>query len=164
MATQVTYRPGPVGALMDEYERAAADLRRLIERIPAGEYEKVADPDTEDPDCRSLQTIVSHVVGAGYSYAAYLRTEFGMDATRPPRGLQIEHGDRLQAFDDMLDYTRATLDGRWTMGDQEQQKVRVESRWGSVYDFEQLMEHAIVHILRHRRQIERYLAEGRVRF
>ena len=29
--------------------------------------------------------------------------------------------------------------------------------WGQSYDIEQLMEHAIVHILRHRRQIERFL-------
>lgn len=30
-------------------------------------------------------------------------------------------------------------------------------RWGQLYDVEQLFEHAIVHILRHRRQIERFL-------
>ena len=29
--------------------------------------------------------------------------------------------------------------------------------WGQQYNVEQLMEHAIVHILRHRRQIERFL-------
>ncbi|AUP81600.1 hypothetical protein C1H87_11295 [Flavivirga eckloniae] len=29
-------------------------------------------------------------------------------------------------------------------------------KWGQVYDIEQLFEHAIVHILRHRRQIERF--------
>jgi hypothetical protein len=28
--------------------------------------------------------------------------------------------------------------------------------WGQLYDIEQLMEHAIVHVLRHRRQIEQY--------
>lgn len=30
-------------------------------------------------------------------------------------------------------------------------------RWGQLYDVEQLFEHAIVHILKHRRQIERFL-------
>ena len=29
--------------------------------------------------------------------------------------------------------------------------------WGQLYDIEQLMEHAIVHILRHRRQVERFM-------
>jgi hypothetical protein len=35
------------------------------------------------------------------------------------------------------------------------QKVLV--RWGQRYDIEQLFEHAIVHVLRHKRQIERFL-------
>lgn len=163
MTTQTKFRPGAVGAMLDEYERAAGEMRQWIERIPEGEYEKVADPDTQDEDCRSLQTIVSHVVAAGYSYAAYLRGAFGVDNARPARTL-LAYGDRVAAFDAMLDYTRATLEGRWTMSDEEQQKVRIESRWGSIYDLEQLMEHAIVHLLRHRRQIERFGAEGRVRF
>ncbi|MCR9290718.1 MAG: DinB family protein, partial [Bacteroidetes bacterium] len=34
-------------------------------------------------------------------------------------------------------------------------------RWGQLYDVEQLFEHAIVHILRHRRQIERFLLKLR---
>ena len=37
----------------------------------------------------------------------------------------------------------------------EDQKMLV--RWGQRYDVEQLLEHAIVHVLRHRRQIERFL-------
>ena len=36
-------------------------------------------------------------------------------------------------------------------------------RWGQLYDVEQLFEHAIVHILRHRRQIERFLLRLRGR-
>ena len=36
-----------------------------------------------------------------------------------------------------------------------QKKIKV--RWGQYYDVEQLFEHAIVHVLRHRRQIERFL-------
>jgi chromosomal replication initiation ATPase DnaA len=35
--------------------------------------------------------------------------------------------------------------------------LKIQVRWGQLYDIEQLMEHAIVHILRHRRQIERFL-------
>ncbi|MGY0037018.1 hypothetical protein [Pedobacter sp. NJ-S-72] len=33
---------------------------------------------------------------------------------------------------------------------------KIMTGWGQLYDIEQLMEHAIVHILRHRRQIERF--------
>ena len=38
------------------------------------------------------------------------------------------------------------------------QSEKIHSPWGVVYDVEQLMEHAIVHILRHRRQIEKFKA------
>ncbi|HEX8338303.1 MAG TPA: hypothetical protein VF621_16415 [Pyrinomonadaceae bacterium] len=62
-----SYRSGAAGALMDEYERAASELARLVERIPDGEFERVVDPQTEDEDCRSAQTIMSHVVRAGYA-------------------------------------------------------------------------------------------------
>ena len=34
--------------------------------------------------------------------------------------------------------------------------------WGQLFDIDQLFEHAIVHILRHRRQIERFLLKLRV--
>jgi hypothetical protein len=29
--------------------------------------------------------------------------------------------------------------------------------WGQHYDIEQMMEHAIVHVLRHRRQVEKFV-------
>jgi hypothetical protein len=34
---------------------------------------------------------------------------------------------------------------------------KMHGSWGQSYDIKQLMEHAIVHTLRHRRQIERFL-------
>lgn len=33
---------------------------------------------------------------------------------------------------------------------------KINVRWGQQYDIEQLFEHAIVHVLRHRRQIEKF--------
>ena len=38
---------------------------------------------------------------------------------------------------------------------------KILTNWGQRYDPDQLMEHAIVHVLRHRRQIERFLLELR---
>jgi hypothetical protein len=34
---------------------------------------------------------------------------------------------------------------------------KILSGWGQVYDIEQMLEHAIVHILRHRRQVKRLI-------
>lgn len=154
-----SYRKGAVGALMDEYERAAWELGRLVERIPEEDVVRVADAETEDEACRSVQTIMSHVVNAGYGYADYLRGVFSIPSTRPPKGLLSprEVPGQLEA---MLAYTAETLEGRWEMSYEEMAGAVINSRWGVRYDAEQLLEHAIVHVLRHRRQIEKFIQRG----
>ena len=61
----------------------------------------------------------------------------------------------------MLQHTATTLEGKWELPDEQIMAVKMRVRWGPVYDLEQMLEHAIVHILRHRRQIERFLTEPR---
>lgn len=154
-------RKGAVGAMMDEYERAAAELSALLGRITDEEFERVRDLESADEDCRSIQTIMRHVVRAGYGYAAYIRQGFGgPEAARAeiPPGTRLETLDRMQ---EMLRHTAATLEGKWELPDEEIMAVKMRVRWGPTYDLEQMLEHAIVHILRHRRQIERFLTEPR---
>jgi uncharacterized damage-inducible protein DinB len=148
------YRNGAVGALMDEYERAASDLRRLVERFDEEAFDRILDPRTSDENCRSVQTILAHVVFAGYGYADCIRGALAMEPRRPPKRL-LSHREGLKEFDAMLRYTVETLDGQWELTDERIQGIVIQSRWGVTYDLEQLLEHAIVHILRHRRQIEK---------
>lgn len=154
-----SYREGAIGALMDEYERAAWDLRRLVEQIDETDMMQVVDTKTEDEDCRSVQTIVSHVVNSGYGYADLLRKSFAIPSTRPPKAL-LSHREFLAQLDAMLVYTDETLAGRWKMTDGEITSVVINTGWGVRYDAEQLLEHAIVHVLRHRRQIEKFMWQG----
>ena len=60
----------------------------------------------------------------------------------------------------MLAYTSETLQDKWEYSDEDIMQVKMIVRWGPQYDLEQLLEHAIVHILRHRRQIEKFAAAG----
>jgi uncharacterized damage-inducible protein DinB len=152
-----TWRKGAVGALMDETERAAEELRRTVEALPEELFDRVLDPDTDDPDCRSVGSILAHVVRAGYGYAHYLRSHWGLPERRPPAPATTRD-EALDHLRGMVGLTAETLDGRWEMSDEEAEAVRIESRWGVVYDLEQLLEHGIVHLLRHRRQIERLTA------
>ena len=156
-----SYRNGAIGALMDEYERAASELARLVEQIPDDEFERVVDSQTEDEDCRSVQTIMSHVVRAGYGYADHLRAQFSMESTRPQPKL-LAREESLEQLEAALAYTVETLDGRWEMSGEEISRVVIKTRWGAVYDAEGLLEHAIVHVLRHRRQIEKFIRQGRL--
>ena len=150
------YRKGAVGALMDEYERAAAELKIILNKISPEDFVKIVDPDTKDEDCRSVQTIMNHVVRAGYGYSNYLRKEFGINSDSPV--YQISNApEAISHFDRMLEYTVQTLEGKWEMPDEEMNKIKIITRWGTTLHMETLLEHAIVHILRHRRQIERFL-------
>jgi hypothetical protein len=63
----------------------------------------------------------------------------------------------LEQLEAALRYTAQTLEGRWEMSEEEISGTVIKSRWGVVYDVEGLLEHAIVHILRHRRQIEKFI-------
>jgi hypothetical protein len=65
-------------------------------------------------------------------------------------------------LDKMLAYTSETLHDKWEYADEEIMKVKMIVRWGTQYDLEQLLEHAVVHILRHRRQIEKFAATGKI--
>lgn len=151
-------RKGGVGAMMDEYERASADLTQVLQRISDHDFELVRDRETKDEGCRSIQTIMHHVVNAGYGYATYIRKALGAEAERP-KAAPAKRLETLDQMKKMLAYTDATLEGRWEMTDEEISAVKIPSPWGAMYDLEQLLEHAIVHVLRHRRQIERFLTE-----
>jgi uncharacterized damage-inducible protein DinB len=153
-----SYRSGAIGALMDEYERAASELKRLIEQIPEDDFVRVVDVQTKDEDCRSAQTIMSHVVRAGYGYADYIREQFSIASTRPQLKL-LSREESLEQLDAALRYTAETLEGRWEMSDEEIARTVINSRWGVVYNVESLLEHAVVHILRHRR-IEKFIWRG----
>ena len=154
-----SYREGAVGALMDEYERAVWELRRLLERMNEDDLARVVDSETRDDDCRSAQTIVSHVVNSGYGYADLLRKLFAAPSTRPPRAL-LSRGAALEQLDAILAYMAETLEGRWLMSDEELAGAVINTGWGVRYDIEQLLEHAVVHVLRHRRQIEKFMWRG----
>lgn len=153
-----TYRKGGVGAMMDEYERAVGELSRVLERIDDAGFERIRDRQTTDETCRSIQTVLQHVIRAGYGYATAIRNAFGVPTTRP----EVPMPSRTQSLEGlrgMLAFTEVTLEGRWEMSDDEITAIRMETTWKVKYDLEQLLEHAIVHILRHRRQIERFLSE-----
>jgi hypothetical protein len=57
----------------------------------------------------------------------------------------------------VIETTAQTFDGRWDMPDICIETTLVQSHWGPIFNLEQMFEHAIVHVLRHQRQVQRYL-------
>ena len=149
------YRPGAIGALMDEYERVALELKNLLITITQEEFIKICDPLTKDEDCRSIQSIMKHVVSAGYRYA----DQISVFLKKPVINHTFHIYNLVHAIDELenvLSYTAKLVGNTLTMTREEILSTRQETRWG-FYDIEMMFEHAIVHILRHRRQIEKFL-------
>lgn len=149
---------GAIGALLDEYERAIGDLKQVISGVSPEELTFIVDAHTADPDCRSIQTILTHVVRSAFGYATYIRNRHGAELPFRRRKTCSSIEQYALELDAAFAFTEETfhLFPKIKLESYEaEQKMRV--RWGQLYDVEQIMEHAIVHILRHRRQIERFL-------
>jgi len=148
---------GAIGALLDEYEKAISELQILIKAISQEDLIAIVDPDTKDPDCRSMQTILTHVVSSGYGYATTIRAHLGESIERPPKvalensQAYIESLSAMFKFNEQLfiDYPKIQLE-------ETDPEKKMLTTWGQRFDVDQLIEHAIMHILRHRRQIERF--------
>lgn len=149
---------GAVGALLDEYQKTIIELQQVIGNINQHQLTTIADNETKDPDCKSIQTILTHVVGSGYGYAIMVRQSLGEEIK--PYGRQtLDSVEAYQkALTDMFAYNEKLFDDYPKLKIYEyDSSKKMLARWGQRFDVEQLFEHAIVHILRHRRQIERFL-------
>ena len=154
-----TYRDnGAIGALLDEYERAILELQKVISKLSQEQLITIVDHKTKDADCKSIQTILTHVISSGYYYAIAIREAEGEQIDIPKQKISKSIKDYQVALDKMFQYNEKLFEDYPNLKIEEkdsQKKILVS--WGQVYDPEQLLEHAIVHILRHRRQIERFL-------
>lgn len=154
-----TYRDtGVQGALLDEYEKALEELKATLADITDEELKTVVDSGTKDPDCISIQTILAHVIRSGYCYVIEIRRHLGEEVGFVPRAML----DTATAYQHGLDQmfmanTRLFQDYPDIVMEERDPAKKIQVAWGQWYDPEQLFEHAILHILRHRRQIERFL-------
>jgi len=151
-------RTGATDALLDEYEKALLELRTIIKGISTEQLCAIADPATKDPDCASIQTVLSHVVQSGYTYVVEIRKWLGEEVDYKPKVALPSVELYLHALDKMFDYNVQLFKDHPNLElVTYEAKRKIKTRWGQLYDVDQLMEHAIVHVLRHRRQIERFL-------
>jgi len=148
-------RKGAKGALLDVYEDAISALQKSIKDLSDEDLVAVILPDEEY--CKSIQTILTHVVSSSYSYAVYIHELKGRRYTRPEEKLHSRALDYVQdlkhAFAFNLNVFAEVEDSELEQFDASR---KIMTGWDQLYDIEQLTEHAIVHILRHNRQIEKF--------
>ncbi len=151
---------GPFGGLLDEYARAAEDFCKAVESVSVEAF--LRQHDSPDPDCRSIQAVCLHVLNSARGYANYLRKARNLAVpeiarhSAPDLSIPLATRSMLAAA---LRYTEASVDGIQNATDAEILALSIRVSWGPTLDPELLLEHAIVHLLRHRRQIERWQKE-----
>ena len=152
-----TYRPGAIGALTDIYEKALMELKTLLGQITDEQFNAIADSSVKE-DFQSARNIVTHVVRAGYSYANYIRKRFGNTVHKNEFTINST-GDAILQLDKMFQYTVETFEDKWLLTDDELLNTIIKTSW-TTYDLEAIIEHSIVHILRHRLQVEKLLIKS----
>ncbi|MEP7141942.1 MAG: DinB family protein [Ferruginibacter sp.] len=150
-------RQNAIIALLSEYKKAIIELQHVIEDIEAPELTIVIDHLTDNPDCKSIQTILAHVVSSGYSYAVYIQSLKNGTAKRPLKMFRLSADEYKKDLDNVLTFTNDLFSSIYDHEIEEfDNEKKIKTSWGQFYDIEQIMEHAIVHILRHRLQIEKF--------
>ncbi|WP_316633000.1 DinB family protein [uncultured Flavobacterium sp.] len=149
-------RQGAVGALLDIYEQAISDLKNIIKDIPDNVLTNIIDEKTTNEDCKSIQKILSHVVSSGYSYAISIHNQKGHNVKRPEKIFHLTIAEYLNDLTNVFIFTESVFkEIKDDELEQPDNSLKIQTGWGQSYDIEQITEHAIVHILRHKRQIER---------
>ncbi len=148
------FRVGAIGSILDEYKRAMAELRFVLENIDAEDYKRIVEGESEH--CHSIEVIMNHVVRAGYGYSNYIREALSLEVL-PIADKQIPQNEIGAEIEGMMTYCYETFESDPPITDEQVENVYFVTRWDIKYNIDQLMEHAIVHVLRHRRQIEKFM-------
>lgn len=148
------FRSRAVRSLVELHE---LELRRFLDTWERFEAAGASMPEAlEDPSYASREHLVSHAAGAARGYLTWI----GENVGRPVTDLDLSR-DPTQIAPRVRQHIEETLAG-WrrhlaVLADDELTPMHT-SRWGEPYNVEQMLEHAVVHPMRHRIQLERILA------
>jgi uncharacterized damage-inducible protein DinB len=151
-------RTGAALALAEETETARLELYSLLPRFPADAF-TAGDVETVD----NVRGILYHVTGASFSYGCWMRRVLGRLDPEVEKKEKEAFLARVRAQSDAAGFQEAS---QWAIEryyaalaevtEPELAKV-FPSNWGAPYEIESMMEHALVHFMRHRRQLEIFL-------
>jgi uncharacterized damage-inducible protein DinB len=155
---QQTKLSGSILALLSEYKRAIDELIAIIKPINEKQLIAIVDKNATYLDCISIQSILSHVIYSGYCYTIYIENHIGNNKPRLDKIICTDVNKYVEQLNLMLEYnTNFFKENPNVEIEQIDNTKKIVTSWNQLYDIEQLLEHAIVHILRHRRQIENFI-------
>ena len=125
-------------AFLEVWERAAASGTTL--------------PQTEDPTCASLEALLRHVFGAARGYMVWICEQLDL----PEPGIAPVPDDVPSRARSCLDEILTGWEGPLHHLDQRTlDRSTFDSSWGVPYCIDAMLEHAVMHPIRHTLQLER---------
>jgi uncharacterized damage-inducible protein DinB len=149
------YRSRAVRALVllhDEH------LRRFLQTWKRAKTAKVSLPSTPDPAYASLNALCFHVLGASRGYMTWMcemlkLPDPGIRATPDAAALSTEAESYMEH---VLERWRAPLQG---VPDEMLETPEYRSRWKTLYSIDAMLEHAVMHPIRHAFQLEELMTK-----
>jgi uncharacterized damage-inducible protein DinB len=146
------YRYRGARALVLLHEQALRELLPVWQRAKAAHVQL---PSTQDPSYASLGSLLHHALRAAGGYMTWLCEKLGL----PDPGIDpVPEASRVEQ--EAGRYIEHLLE-RWRLPLADVEEARFEtihkSRWGEDMSLEGMLEHAVMHPLRHRFQLEELL-------
>lgn len=155
-------RIGTLGTITDIYRNTVDEYVEVLKRTSQKEFITIVDKDTDDEDCRSIQTITRHIIRSGYGYAGYILKALNISYEIPNANeMKLETTEEtIREIYNMLYFNITNLyELNRELIENNLGKIKFMTRWNEEYNFEQILEHAVMHILRHKRQINKFLVK-----
>ena len=150
---------------MEFRSRGVLALVRLHEREMKGvlgvwkeaRRRSVQLPETEDPDYASIDHVMRHVLRAARGYLVWICDVLGRPAPGIPAAPEAD--EVFGVVDSYLEIVLAAWREHlaWMPDEVAGSADTFKSRWGVLYTIEEMLEHAVVHPMRHRIQLEELL-------
>ena len=146
----LTYRSRAVRALVLLHD---AHLRRFLVVWKEARDVAVALPTTDDPAYASLDTLLHHVLRAARGYMTWMceKLELPDPEIRTPPDAAALSSEADSYMEHVLERWRAPLQD---VGDDRLETPEYPSRWQTLYSIDAMLEHAVMHPIRHAFQLE----------
>lgn len=134
-------------------------LRRFYETWKEAERRRLPWPVIDDPDYASPEALLVHVVRCAAGYLAWTCRNLGLPM--PDLGARPDPETIREQAEARLETILAAWRTALVSVTQEQADERsFPAPWGPMYCVDAMLEHAVMHPIRHTHQLERWLAEG----
>jgi hypothetical protein len=133
-------------------------IRRFLVVWKQAQAASIVPPKTDDPAYASLETLLRHVLGAARGYMTWMCEvlELPDPAIRIPPAPTDLPGEADSYMEHVLGKWRTPL---CDVGDDRLETPEYPSRWHTRYCIDAMLEHAVMHPIRHAFQLEELMRQ-----